>query len=395
MKYQPLGANAMTVLAISIFIASVVLAIPEHLQLAAVSAAVQTAGIPNVRTAISSPLFRQTNQSLRARAFVLEGNVALDNPRLSTTRDSVSVVRNGQTLKLYPGDELQEGDRVYRGGKGVNQFEWGGSIAIYDSYGSPVAIIGNNHVVDFKLSRFRYANASTIRIEVLNLSGADLRGEASSIVQEGELVLEVKNPDGIHQKKTSESSQEQADLELGRYRPGGAQVRWERATQIYTMGRAGAKKEYSQMSAEHQQQYEAAMHPRAATQTAAPVKQAPAVTPAVKPCNANEVAVFAQLTGSWKGWRTNVTINGSCAQASGEVMWAEYCEGIDAPYNQNLTRYHGTFEGRVVGRSLMVSWVQPAVSPHPRTTGSATCSIGSDGSLICSGFGCAVNAKRQ
>jgi Flp pilus assembly protein TadG len=124
--------------------------------------------------------------------------------------------------------------------------------------------------------------------------------------------------------------------------------------------------------------------------------------PTVKPpapqeraCDANEAAAFAKLAGSWKGWRVNVTIEGSCEQTSGKVTWAEYCEGIDAPYNQNLQKYTGTFTGRVQGGSLGVTWTQPAAGPHPKTTGTATCSIGSDGLLNCTGFGCAVGAKKQ
>jgi hypothetical protein len=115
-----------------------------------------------------------------------------------------------------------------------------------------------------------------------------------------------------------------------------------------------------------------------------------------RPCDANERAAFALMSGSWRSISLgpNVTISGSCEEATGTEKYAEYCERPDATYNTTLKRYEVTFTGRMEGESLVIMW-----TPDPTDTrsspGSGTCRINSEGILGCSGIPCGINAKKQ
>ncbi|HEX6188075.1 MAG TPA: hypothetical protein VFZ40_08335 [Pyrinomonadaceae bacterium] len=115
-----------------------------------------------------------------------------------------------------------------------------------------------------------------------------------------------------------------------------------------------------------------------------------------KPCTAEEKAAFAKMSGSFKSYRMNVTIGGSCEQSTGTYKVAEWCEGVDETGNPNTPRVTGTLKGRMIGRSLSVTYEQPA-SPngHPARKGSGSCSSNSDRTFSCSGFGCQNEFKRQ
>jgi hypothetical protein len=116
--------------------------------------------------------------------------------------------------------------------------------------------------------------------------------------------------------------------------------------------------------------------------------------PAVRSCTADEMSAFSSFSGAWKGYRTHVTISGSCESVSGSVTWIEYCEGIEQPYNKNLTRYVGTIKGgRMEGSSISLPWTQPAAGGHEESKGTANCTV-SGGTLNCSGFGCAASATK-
>ena len=114
-----------------------------------------------------------------------------------------------------------------------------------------------------------------------------------------------------------------------------------------------------------------------------------------KPCNAEEKAAFVKMSGSFKSYRMNITIGGSCEQATGTYEIAEWCEGVNET-NPPRPKVTGTFKGRMNGSSLSVTYEQP-VSPngHPARKGSGSCSLGSDGTFSCSGFGCGNEFKRQ
>jgi hypothetical protein len=115
----------------------------------------------------------------------------------------------------------------------------------------------------------------------------------------------------------------------------------------------------------------------------------------VRPCNADELAAFASMSGTWGARGPKITISGSCEQASGSMSWAEYCEDPNSTFNASLPRYKGTFKGRMEGASLQVNWDLPGGSVHPDQKGRASCSMNSDGTLSCSGFGCGVGGKKQ
>ncbi|MBC7929439.1 MAG: hypothetical protein H7Z38_02630 [Rubrivivax sp.] len=116
----------------------------------------------------------------------------------------------------------------------------------------------------------------------------------------------------------------------------------------------------------------------------------------VRPCNADEKAAFAQMLGSWRSISLgpNMTISGSCEQATGTEKYAEYCERPDATYNATLKRYEVKFTGRMEGESLQVAWT-PDSTDTRSTAGSGSCRVSPDGTLSCSGIPCGINAKKQ
>jgi RHS repeat-associated protein len=114
-----------------------------------------------------------------------------------------------------------------------------------------------------------------------------------------------------------------------------------------------------------------------------------------RPCTANEAASFANLTGAWDSRPAKLTIGGSCENAAGTWTSIEYCESVDADHNKNLPKYPGTFTGRMEGGSLVINWEYPAVSVHPAASGTGSCSLGSDGTLSCSGLRCTSGFKKK
>jgi hypothetical protein len=116
----------------------------------------------------------------------------------------------------------------------------------------------------------------------------------------------------------------------------------------------------------------------------------------VRPCDANERAAFARMSGSWRSISLgpNITISGSCEQAAGSEKYAEYCERPDATYNTTLKRYEVTFTGRMEGESLQVEWTPDSTDTRSKA-GTGACRINLDGTLSCTGFPCGINAKKQ
>ena len=114
-----------------------------------------------------------------------------------------------------------------------------------------------------------------------------------------------------------------------------------------------------------------------------------------KPCTAEERADFAKMSGSFKSYRMNITIGGSCEQVTGTYQVAEWCAGVNEEGSGKIS-VTGTFKGSMNGGSLSVTYEQP-VSPnkHPARKGSGSCSLGGDGTFSCSGFGCENKFKRQ
>src|SRR5437867_5232960 len=115
-----------------------------------------------------------------------------------------------------------------------------------------------------------------------------------------------------------------------------------------------------------------------------------------KPCTAEEKAAFAQMSGSWKSYRMNITISGSCEQASGTWRVTEWCEGVDTTDNEAVARVDGTFTGRMQGTTLSLNYKSPP-SPHNSagTKGYGHCSPDGDGAFSCGGFGCDNKFKKQ
>jgi soluble cytochrome b562 len=118
-------------------------------------------------------------------------------------------------------------------------------------------------------------------------------------------------------------------------------------------------------------------------------------SPGVRPCTADEAAAFMKMAGSAHSYRMNISIGGSCEQATGTYRVTEYCEGVDETYNSTTPRVNGRFTGRMEGGSLRVTYDQPA-SPHSAPqNGSGYCSLNGDGTFSCGGFGCENNFKKQ
>lgn len=117
--------------------------------------------------------------------------------------------------------------------------------------------------------------------------------------------------------------------------------------------------------------------------------------PGVRPCTEDEKAAFQKMSGSFKSYRMNITIGGSCEQVTGTYKVTEWCEGVDETGNPNTPRVTGTFKGRMNGGSLSVTYEQPASPNSPARKGSGSCSLSSDGTFSCSGFGCPSEFKRQ
>lgn len=114
----------------------------------------------------------------------------------------------------------------------------------------------------------------------------------------------------------------------------------------------------------------------------------------VRPCTADETGLFNRMSGSWRSISLgpNITISGSCEQASGTISYREYCERPDAEYNKTLKNYEVAFSGRIEGVSLQVDYQKPGNS---KEKGAGSCEVGSDGNLSCRGLPCNVSAKKQ
>ncbi len=112
-------------------------------------------------------------------------------------------------------------------------------------------------------------------------------------------------------------------------------------------------------------------------------------------CTDADAITFAKLTGSWKSYRMNVTIGGSCDKATGTWKVTEWCEGVDETYNATTARINGTFKGRMEGGVLRVDYESPP-SPHNNigSKGTTSCYLSSNGTLSC-GFGCSGELKKQ
>jgi hypothetical protein len=108
-----------------------------------------------------------------------------------------------------------------------------------------------------------------------------------------------------------------------------------------------------------------------------------------RPCTADERAAFAKMAGSFRSYRMNINIGGSCEQATGTWKVTEWCEGVDETYNATTARVNGTLRGRMQGGSLQVSFESP---PSPNNSkgsrGTGSCSLNGDGTFSCRGFGC-------
>ena len=120
--------------------------------------------------------------------------------------------------------------------------------------------------------------------------------------------------------------------------------------------------------------------------------------PGERPCNADERGAFARIAGSWKSYRMDITIGGSCENVNGTYKYASYCESVDATDNRSTERINGTLAGRMQGSSLQVNWHQ---LPHgsgkfPAVDGAGSCQINGKGELDCGGFVCSTDgSKRQ
>ena len=113
-------------------------------------------------------------------------------------------------------------------------------------------------------------------------------------------------------------------------------------------------------------------------------------------CSADDQARFARMVGSWKAYRVQVTIGGSCDNVTGTWKETEWCEGIDETYNASVARINGTITGgRMSGGTLQVEYQSPP-SPHNSkgTKGTGSCYLQSDGTLTCS-FTCEGDMKKQ
>lgn len=128
--------------------------------------------------------------------------------------------------------------------------------------------------------------------------------------------------------------------------------------------------------------------------TPTPIATPSALPPGTRPCDAAERTAFARMLGAFQTPSgAKITIGGSCEQASGTEIHTDYCENPDAIYNQTLKRYQVSFTGRMGGSFLMVQWKNP--SDPRRLEGSASCYIGADGILSCSGFPCRIDGVRK
>jgi RHS repeat-associated protein len=113
-----------------------------------------------------------------------------------------------------------------------------------------------------------------------------------------------------------------------------------------------------------------------------------------RPCTAGERAAFAKMTGAWQSVILTVTISGSCEKATGKMTWAEYCSSVSDPKNTNR-KYSGNFtSGHMQGGTLSIGFFLGGQGVHKDQNGRASCSLKSDGTLSCSGFGCGGDLKR-
>lgn len=114
--------------------------------------------------------------------------------------------------------------------------------------------------------------------------------------------------------------------------------------------------------------------------------------PGVRPCNADEAAHFARMTGTWQTrMGPKMVIGGSCESASGTSFFAEYCENPDATYNASLPRYQANFTGRMNGDYLQFEWTRP----NRPDKGTGSCRVSGDGTLSCSGVPCGMSGQRK
>lgn len=117
--------------------------------------------------------------------------------------------------------------------------------------------------------------------------------------------------------------------------------------------------------------------------------------PGERPCTADERTAFSKMTGSFKSYRMNITIGGSCEQASGTWKVTEWCEGVDTTYNSSIARVNGTLTGRMQGGSLEVNYQSPPSPNNSKgTKGTGSCSLNGDGTFSCS-FSCENKFKTQ
>jgi PAN domain len=107
----------------------------------------------------------------------------------------------------------------------------------------------------------------------------------------------------------------------------------------------------------------------------------------VVPCDADERAAFAQMTGSFHNGNSKVTIGGSCENVQGTTLTTEYCENPDATYNKSLPRYTTTFTGRMSGSSISVQF-KSSDTRRPTGTGSCSKSTRDGKTLVSCSFAC-------
>lgn len=113
-------------------------------------------------------------------------------------------------------------------------------------------------------------------------------------------------------------------------------------------------------------------------------------------CSQADAATFSQMAGSWKAYRMHVTIGGSCDNVTGTWKVTEWCEGVDETYNASVARVNGTLSGKMTNGYLHLDFESP---PSPNnsqgTKGTGSCTLQSDGTLSCSGFGCSSDPLKK
>jgi hypothetical protein len=201
-----------------------------------------------------APAGQQRGDDRRARAFVLEGIGAKYTDDYSS-RGSVEVIRDGKKLELFPGDELREGDRVRRVKETADAIFSGASVAIYNSDGEPVLIVGHNQGVDFTLSRLRFDthNFRAPKVEIINHFNHPPSVEMQIATQDSHGGrVDIYKADRSRERPLTAKEREFFEMQMGLYKPHRRYARWDRAGRIITEGRRGAGEEYSHDEAAYQ-----------------------------------------------------------------------------------------------------------------------------------------------